>query len=128
MDTIKIFAAITALSLIIFLLKNYKAEYALLAQLMAVVVIGFIVVSGAERFIDTVGEIASLSTDAASFLKILFKALAISVLCDIASSFCADSSNNTLSKSVELIGKTAILSLSLPLLKEFLESIISFLR
>lgn len=126
-DIIKIMVVIVLLSIIIVFLRSYKGEYALLLQLSMVVTIGFIVITGAEKLIGMLEEISSISSDSVVYLKVLLKALCISILTDVASSFCIDCSNQTLSKSVELIGKAAILSLSFPILKNFIESIILFL-
>lgn len=126
-DILRSFIAIIVLSLIIVLLRSFKGEYSVLLQLSVIVVIGFVVVSDADDVIDCLEEITSVSTSAAQYIKILLKALCISVLTDISSSFCMDCSNQTLAKGVELIGKTAILSLSFPLIKSFVENISLFL-
>lgn len=128
MDVLKILFAMIVISLIIVLLKNYRGELSAVMELSAVIAAGFVIVSGANVLTDSLNELTSLSSATVVFLKVLLKALIISVMTDIASSFCVDCSNNTLAKCVDLIGKTAILSLSFPLLKEFTESIIMFLK
>ena len=127
MDIFKISIAIVLLCVFTAVLRGYKGEYALLLQLASSVAIGFIVISAANDLVDMIGEIASLSSESTGYLKILLKALSISILTDMASSFCRDSANQTLANGIELIGKTAIFSLCFPLLKSFAESIIIFL-
>ena len=128
MNVYKILAVLILFSLITVFLRNYKSEYALLVQLASIVVIGFIIISYADVFLETIEEISSFSNESILYLKVLLKALSISILTEIASSFCVDSSSQTLAKGVELIGKTAIFSLIFPILKSFIESVIGFLE
>ena len=81
----------------------------------------------ADDFFDYIEEILSLSKSDLSFIKILLKALLISIVSDFASSFCRDCQSESLSKGVDLIGKTTILMLSLPIVKEFIEMIIGII-
>lgn len=127
MEVIKIFLFIILICFAGILIRSYKYEYFLLFEISAVTGVGFIIISSADNLLNGLEELSYLSSDVSPYLKILLKALCISILTDFASSFCIDSSNQTLSKAVELIGKTAILSLSLPMLKKFIENVIEFL-
>ena len=127
MDIIKIVFCIMILSLLCVVVRSYKSEYALLFQLCCLIMIGYIVISKCDDLIENFESIILLSDETFSSLKILIKALAISILCDFASSFCKECGNETLSKGIELIGKTAILSLGFPLLKLLVETGIGFL-
>lgn len=127
MDIYKIIFAVIILSLICFFLKCIKSEYSLMASLAAMIIIGVIVASRVDELLNDIEEITSVGGIGSSYIKILLKCMCISVLTDFASSFCKDSSNETLSKGVELIGKIAVFSLGFPLLKIFVETVIGFL-
>lgn len=108
--------------------KQYKPEYALLCQLCGVIVIFLYIASSLESVMGALKEMVSSSGLDVSFLEILLKALAISVLSDLASSVCRDSGNNTLANAVELLGRTVIIILSLPILKKLAEAAIGFIN
>lgn len=127
MDIIKIVLCVMFLAILCVVVRSYKSEYALLFELFCLIMIGYIVVSKCDDLIENFESIILLSDESFSSLKILLKALSISVLCDFASSFCRESGNETLSKGIELIGKTAILSLGFPLLKLLVETAIGFI-
>lgn len=127
MDIYKIIFAVIILALICFFLKGIKSEYSLMASLACMVLIGLIVASRVDELLGDIEEITSIGGIGLSYIKVLLKCMCISVLTDFASSFCKDSSNETLSKGVELIGKIAVFSLGFPLLKTFVKTVIGFL-
>ncbi len=56
-----------------------------------------------------------------SLFQLLFKALGISFLVSVCASFCRDLGQDSVAEKLELCGKAAILSLSLPVLETVLE-------
>ena len=55
------------------------------------------------------------------YLSILFKSLGICYIVQLASDYCKDCGENALASQVTLAGKLAMLSVSLPLFKAFVE-------
>ena len=55
------------------------------------------------------------------YLTILFKSLGICYIVQLASDYCRDCGENALASQVTLAGKLAMLSVSLPLFKAFVE-------
>jgi len=55
------------------------------------------------------------------YLTILFKSLGICYIVQLASDYCKDCGENALASQVTLAGKLAMLSVSLPLFKAFVE-------
>ena len=124
----KVFILAIIIAFLCMVVKQYKPEYALLCQLCGVIVIFLYIASSLESVMGALKEMVSSSGLDVSFLEILLKALAISVLSDLASSVCRDSGNNTLANAVELLGRTVIIILSLPILKKLAEAAIGFIN
>lgn len=124
----KVFILAVVIALLCMVIKQYKPEYALVCQLCGVAVVFLYIASSLEGVLGTLREMVSSSGLDVSFLGILIKALAISVLTDLASSVCRDSGNNTLANAVELCGRTVIIVLSLPILKKLAEAAIGFIN
>lgn len=59
--------------------------------------------------------------EANSIFKILFKGLGIALLTQICSDFCRDFGEDSIASKLELGGKCAILSLSIPIFSKILE-------
>ncbi len=108
--------------------KAYKPEYALVCQLAGVAVLIFYALSSFGEIISSLEDMISSSGIDLSFLKIVLKALGISVLTDIAASICRDSSNNTLANCVDFFGRTMIVVMALPILKKLAEAAIGFIK
>lgn len=124
----KVFILAVVVALLCMVIKQYKPEYALACQLCGVAVVFLYIASSLEGVLGTLREMVSSSGLDVSFLGILIKALAISVLSDLASSVCRDSGNNTLANAVELCGRTVIIVLSLPILEKLAEAAIGFIN
>lgn len=124
----KIIIVAVLIAILSMLVRHYKPEYALVVQLAGVAVILLYAVNSFDSVLSSLQSMISSSGLDESFLEILLKALLISVLTDIASSVCKDSGNNTLSNAVELLGKTLIVVMALPLIKKLAESAIGFIN
>ena len=124
----KVFILAIVIAFLCMTVKQYKPEYALLCQLCGVIIIFLCILSSLENISGSLREMVSLSGIDVSFLEILLKALAISVISDLASSVCRDSGNNTLANAVELMGRAVIIALALPILKKLAEAAIGFIN
>ncbi len=124
----KIFILAIIIAFLCMIVKFYKPEYALLCQLCGVAAIIIYSFSYFDGIWDTLNDMISVSGLDASFLKILIKALGVSVITDIVSSVCRDSSNNTLANAVELFGKTVIIVMGLPILSKLAEAAVGFIK
>ncbi len=124
----KLFILAVVIAFLCMTVKQYKPEYALVCQLCGVIIVFLYAVSSFEGIFSSLRDLISSSGIDVSFLEILLKALAVSVLTDISSSVCRDSGNNTLSKAVDLFGKTVIVVMALPILKKLAEAAIGFIN
>lgn len=108
--------------------KQIKPEFSYLLRLSVIAVV-FIFI------IDTVSDISrSLLSDysefeqMAEYIKISLKILGISLITQCVSDICKDSGENALSSLSEIIGKTVITVLVLPIVKTLVELSVSLLK
>ena len=123
----KLFILAIVIAFLCITVRQYKPEYALVCQLCGVAVIIIYGLSTVSDLLFSLEDMISSSGIDMSFLEILLKALAVSVVTDLSASVCSDSGNNTLSKAVDMLGKTVIIMLSLPILKKLMEDAIGFI-
>lgn len=128
MEVIKLLTLTVIIALLSILLKNTGHEYSFILQIAAIVMILLCVILKASSFKDEIlSVITNTGVDITPF-KILLKALGINIICDVSSSLCRDAGNEGLSKGVELLGKTAVLIISVPLISEIVNICIGFLK
>ncbi|HHY52042.1 MAG TPA: stage III sporulation protein AD [Clostridiales bacterium] len=101
-------------------LRQYRPEFALLVSLVAGVVILIGVVRGILPVVEQVQTIFQSTQMPAAYLQVLFKALGICFLTQIACDACRDAGEGAIGAKVELAGKVAVLVISLPLFVQVL--------
>ncbi|MGI6403945.1 MAG: SpoIIIAC/SpoIIIAD family protein [Oscillospiraceae bacterium] len=101
-------------------LRQHKPEFALLVSLGAGVLILFGVVQGILPVMDQIQTIFQSTSMPPAYLQVLFKALGICFLTQIACDACKDAGEGAIGAKVELAGKVAVLVVSLPLFAQVL--------
>lgn len=112
---LKIVGLCTAALAVIIVLKNVRSEYAFFLKLAVLLLIGVPVVGIVA---EAIGQLQALSTQAGidgDVLKLLVKALGISLTAQLAANLCQDSGESALASAVELLGRGSILLMALPL-------------
>lgn len=102
---------------------QFKKEYSLFILLgLALVLNGYLVKDLKEvlYFVKELSERVRLSD---TYLRILFKLLAISFVSQVSSGLCEDMGYRSVSFQLELLGKLSILVLSIPVFQSLLETI-----
>lgn len=74
-----------------------------------------------EPVLDFLRELEALGDLQGDFLGILLKALGIGLVAEIASGVCSDAGNGSLGKTIHMLGSAAILYLSLPVFRAFMD-------
>lgn len=72
------------------------------------------------EFIQSLQQLGGLDD---SMMSILFKAVGIGLIAEIASLICADSGNGALGKAIHILASAAVLWLSIPMMRSLLELI-----
>lgn len=116
-DVIKITVISVICAVCVLLIKQYRPELSLFAQvagLVAILVVGMAIISKVISYCESVFSESLIDS---GYLTLLLKALGIAVVSKIGGDLCRDSGNSALAFGVELAAKAAILLLTLPMLK-----------
>lgn len=76
-----------------------------------------------QPIVELVERVKTASHLNTEMIGILWKAVGIGVLTEIAGSICKDFGNGTLEKMMQLVGSAAVLWLTIPLFQEFMKLI-----
>ena len=112
--------AILALAVIL-IVKQWKGDHLLLVRLAVTILFGGIALTAAAPLLQYLRTLLGMGS-ASPYAEILFKALGIAVLAQIAASVCRDCGENSVADGIELLGRIELLLLSLPLIAEILSA------
>jgi len=102
------------------LLRQYRPEYGVLVSLCCCAVILAAVLGAVGQALDTVRDLLDRGGIDEAYAAVLFRALGICVICQLASDACRDCGESAIASKVELAGKLAVLLTSLPLFSRLL--------
>lgn len=122
MDVTKV-AAIAVMGVVALLIfKQYKPEWGIPTRLVLGLAMGAVMLSGVGEIVSFALEISEGQALTGDMWQTLLKALGIAFVTEIAMGICRDSGEGGLATWVEMTGKTALLLLALPLIKEVLST------
>lgn len=122
---IKLILIILTGVLSIVIIKQLRAEYSFLLRIAVLLTVLFSAVAAFSVLSDKIGESigdAEINTEG---LKLMVKTAGVSVVTEIASAVCRDSSETALAKTAELIGKITIAGMILPVIGEIIKLCVS---
>ena len=128
MELIKVLAVCLIAAVPIVLLKQYKAEYALLCALAACAVIVIMLSAELTKSIQHLYAICEQSENVAGYFKTALKALGIAYITSFVADMCRDFGQTALASKAELAGKLAIFTLAIPLLQTLLDLALRFMQ
>lgn len=121
-------AAVSLLTAILGLtLEKQEKQMSLLLTVAGCVLIAGVGVVYLEPVTDFLRELERLGNLRGDMLGILFKAVGIGLICEIAAVVCHDSGNDSLGKMLRILGSGVILWLSVPVFRALLDLIQSIL-
>ena len=103
--------------------RQFQKEYSVFVLLAVCLFLVFYLTSNVSLIIDFAQNLGEKIHISGTYIRILFKLLAIAYICQIASNICQDLGYQSVSFQIELIGKLSILTLSIPLINSLLETI-----
>lgn len=112
---------------LVLILRQFRPEYAFLVRLCIMGTVLLALLAGAETLLKEIGSLNDEVRLDADYLLLMTKALGICFVTETAASICRDCSETALAVKVELIGKIAVVSLALPVLREIVKLCASFL-
>ena len=105
------------------LTKQFKPEYSTMVLFAVCLFLVGYLTSGLGEVLNFVQTLQKKVPISSTYIKILFKLLAIAYVCQIASNLCEDLGYRSISFQIETIGKISILLLSIPIIQSLLDTV-----
>lgn len=126
-DIIKIIGIGFISLIIIIILKEYKKDFVVYAELIGGAIILYFCIDYLKRIIDFINQL-SVTGISNSFIILLVKITGISILTEFAVSICRDIGETAIASKVDLGGKLLIVSLSIPIISATLSGLLGLLE
>lgn len=98
------------------IVRHYRAEYSIFIALGAAVIIWAMLSDSLDRMLDSMRLMLSGTGIDNEYISIIFKALGICILTQLASDICRDCGESALATKMELAGKIVILAVAMPMI------------
>ncbi len=118
---IKIIGIVFAGIILLTVLKQIKPEYAFLLRLALTVPAVTLLISLIDGVFNEMLGLDGLYSGYASYLKIAVKVLGICYLSQTGADICRDCGESALATQVELLGRIATVTVSVPIIKQLME-------
>ena len=102
------------------ILKQTKPEFAIQVILISAITLLGIVLDYTKNVYEYLIELCMNGGIKAEYIKVIFKIVVISYICEFTASLCRDSGESAMAVKVEMAGKLIIIVSSLPVFKELL--------
>ena len=102
------------------LLKRFHGELGLFVSVAASLLILLAVLGSLAPLTGLINELAGEAGTDSACITILMKALAVSLITQLAADSCRDSGEGAIASKIELAGRTAVLLLAVPLFESIL--------
>ena len=100
-----------------------EKDYAVILSLAVCAVASIVIFSYLEPVLMLLQELETMIKSGSEVLEILLKAVGISLVAELAAMICSDAGNATLGKTLQMLGTTAILCLSIPIFQLLLTTV-----
>ena len=124
----KIVALCLAGTLLLVLLKPARPEYAMLLRLALLLVVFAALLESVGSVVSGTSALMTLVGENGEIVRVMLKALGLSLVAQTASDLCKDSGEQTLAGIVELAAKIGILIMALPLAAQLAEMCLGWLQ
>lgn len=102
------------------ILGQYRPEFRMLVAIGVSLLLMGMVLTQIAPVLDEIRNAVELTGMPGDYAAVLFKAVGICLLTQLAGDVCRDSGESSIAAKVELVGRTAILLLTLPMIREVL--------
>lgn len=127
MEIVKIVGVGLIATVLVILLKQYRPEFALYLSLAAGVLLFSMVIGKVASIVELLQNLANKSNFHSQFLFILLKITGIAILTEFAVSIAKDAGESAIASKIDLAGKVFVISLSIPILTNLVETITTLL-
>lgn len=115
-------------SAISIILKPKSGEFSFVLSLATGVIALIFVINAVSRPINEINDRLYSSGVETEYFKVALKAVGIAYITDFIADGCRDAGLSSIASKAELVGKTAIFTLSFPLMMSVLETAIGFIK
>lgn len=127
----KLFGAAVLAVLAIMIIRKQSPDTAITLRLVATVALAAVCIFAIEPIVKYVRELSDTLGNTEKIgvaCEVLLKALGISILTHVTATLCRDSGEGSIAYYVELGGKIEILLLSLPLIREMIDTTLTLME
>ncbi len=110
------------------LLKNHLSTYALIVTLLTGIIILFWCIVNIIPVIDKLQYLIEETNMPNEYGMIIFKSIGLTFIVQLISDICKDAGETAISSKLELMGKIAILLISLPLFEKIISVVLEMLK
>lgn len=121
MDVVMVVVVVVVAAFLAVLLRHQRPEFAMAIGVLAGVAVLLLVIGRIAPVLDTLRNMLNASGLPGEYGQILFKALGIGLLTQLAADACRDADEGAMAAKAELAGKAAMLLLALPLFEKVAE-------
>lgn len=114
-------------SIICLVLKEKVPEIAFSLSICACVIIFFLVLPLLKDIIEVFNNFSNYIGLNNSYIALVIKIIGVAYLTELGSSLCIDAGQKAIGTKIELGGKIIIMSMSIPIINEILNTVISIL-
>jgi len=118
MNLIAIIGFILSAAFLAVLLRRHTPESAIAISLGVGIIVLGVIVTQISPVITRINSLLSATSQQSEYITVLFKALGVCILTQLASDSCKDAGESSLAEKAELAGKVSLLLLALPLFEE----------
>lgn len=108
--------------------KEQKPQFAMLISLAAGILISYNTVFRLQTISELLKSLMEYSDMKETYFAILIKIVGISYIADFCSGICKDSGYQAIAGQIEVFGKIAVLTVSMPVIMAVFQTITAFLK
>ena len=127
MDIIKVVGIGFVAALISNILKEYKKEYAIYALLVGCMIIFLYSLDTLKQIVVFIKKFNQINVSNIPFLELLLKTTGIAILVEYSVSICKDLGENSIANKIDFGGKLIIISLTIPVISESLNTLLKIM-
>ena len=110
------------------LIKQHRPELAMAIPVLGGITIFLLVVPYLQEAVVLFGSLAEMTGIKNRHLQLILKMIGVAYLCEFSADLCRDVGETSVAGKIELGGKLLILSLSLPIVGQFMELVEAMIR
>ncbi len=128
MDIFKIVGLGLAAAVLAVFVKNWRTEIAIMISLAAAAIIFFAMVPYLKTVLENFKDISNQIGLDVKYITVVLKVIGIAYLTQFGAELCRDAGECAIASKIEFGGKVIIMTLSMPVMYQFLEVVDTIIR